>query len=83
MKARARCPWCGDDPLYVHYHDDEWGHPVTNDVRLFEKFCLEGFQSGLSWLTILRKRDAYRRAIALCQNDVERTFLTNRLDSLT
>lgn len=60
----TRCWWCGDDPLYVHYHDDEWGHPVTNDVRLFEKFCLEGFQSGLSWLTILRKREHFRAAFA-------------------
>ncbi|MEQ1700693.1 MAG: DNA-3-methyladenine glycosylase I [Ilumatobacteraceae bacterium] len=60
----TRCWWCGDDPLYVHYHDEEWGHPVTNDVRLFEKFCLEGFQSGLSWLTILRKREHFRVAFA-------------------
>lgn len=60
----TRCWWCGDDPLYVRYHDDEWGHPVTNDVRLFEKFCLEGFQSGLSWLTILRKRENFREAFA-------------------
>jgi DNA-3-methyladenine glycosylase I len=58
----TRCWWCGDDPLYVHYHDDEWGHEVTDDVRLFEKLCLEGFQSGLSWLTILRKRDNFRAA---------------------
>ena len=58
----TRCWWCGDDPLYVAYHDDEWGHEVTDDVRLFEKLCLEGFQSGLSWLTILRKRDNFRVA---------------------
>jgi DNA-3-methyladenine glycosylase I len=58
----TRCWWCGDDPLYVAYHDDEWGHEVTDDVRLFEKLCLEGFQSGLSWLTILRKRDNFRAA---------------------
>ena len=60
----TRCWWCGDDPLYVRYHDDEWGHPTTGDVRLFEKFCLEGFQSGLSWLTILRKRENFRVAFA-------------------
>ena len=60
----TRCWWCGDDPLYVAYHDDEWGHEVTGDVRLFEKFCLEGFQSGLSWLTILRKRENFRAAFA-------------------
>jgi DNA-3-methyladenine glycosylase I len=58
----TRCWWCGDDPLYVAYHDDEWGRRVTDDTRLFEKLCLEGFQSGLSWLTILRKRDNFRRA---------------------
>ena len=57
-----RCWWCGDDPQYVAYHDHEWGRRVTNDTRLFEKLCLEGFQSGLSWLTILRKRDNFRRA---------------------
>ncbi|MBI4882704.1 MAG: DNA-3-methyladenine glycosylase I [Actinobacteria bacterium] len=60
----TRCWWCGDDPFYMQYHDDEWGHPVTGDVRLFEKLCLEGFQSGLSWLTILRKRDNFRAAFA-------------------
>jgi len=60
----TRCWWCGDDPFYMRYHDDEWGHPVTDDVRLFEKLCLEGFQSGLSWLTILRKRENFRAAFA-------------------
>ena len=62
--AVTRCWWCGDDPLYVHYHDSEWGRTVTSDTRLFEKLCLEGFQSGLSWLTILRKRDNFRAAFA-------------------
>ena len=57
-----RCFWCGDLPDYVSYHDAEWGYPVGDDHRLFEKLCLEGFQSGLSWLTILRKREAFRRA---------------------
>jgi len=60
--APRRCAWCGDDPLYVAYHDREWGFPVADDRRLFEKICLEGFQSGLSWLTILRKRDNFRAA---------------------
>ncbi|MGF1466001.1 MAG: DNA-3-methyladenine glycosylase I [Sandaracinaceae bacterium] len=59
-----RCSWAGDDALYQAYHDDEWGRPVVDDVRLFEKLCLEGFQSGLSWLTILRKREAFRAAFA-------------------
>lgn len=58
----TRCWWCGVDPEYVDYHDAEWGLPVGEDRRLFEKICLEGFQSGLSWLTILRKRPAFRRA---------------------
>jgi DNA-3-methyladenine glycosylase I len=59
-----RCWWCGSDPLYIRYHDAEWGRPVTDDVRLFEKICLEGFQAGLSWLTILRKREQFRRGFA-------------------
>jgi DNA-3-methyladenine glycosylase I len=58
----ARCWWCAGDPLYESYHDTEWGRPVADDSRLFEKLSLEGFQSGLSWLTILRKRDNFRRA---------------------
>jgi DNA-3-methyladenine glycosylase I len=58
----ARCWWATSDPLYVAYHDDEWGRPVRNDERLFEKLVLEGFQSGLSWITILRKRENFRRA---------------------
>lgn len=60
--ALPRCPWAGDDPLYRHYHDEEWGRPVVSDTRLFEKICLEGFQSGLSWITILRKRENFRAA---------------------
>jgi DNA-3-methyladenine glycosylase I len=60
----TRCRWGGGDLDYRAYHDDEWGMPVTDDVRLFEKLTLEGFQAGLSWLTILRKREAFRRAFA-------------------
>jgi DNA-3-methyladenine glycosylase I len=60
----TRCDWAASDPLYVAYHDEEWGRPVRDDVRLFEKLCLEGFQAGLSWLTILRKRPAFRAAFA-------------------
>jgi DNA-3-methyladenine glycosylase I len=60
----SRCWWAGDDPLYVAYHDREWGFPVADDRRLFEKLCLEGFQAGLSWRTILGKRDAFRAAFA-------------------
>ena len=62
--GNVRCWWCGDDRLYVAYHDDEWGRRVTNDTRLFEKLCLEGFQAGLSWLTILKKRENFRAAFA-------------------
>ncbi len=58
----VRCFWAGSDPLYPRYHDEEWGFPVADDRRLFEKICLEGFQSGLSWLTILRKRENFRAA---------------------
>jgi DNA-3-methyladenine glycosylase I len=60
--GRVRCFWSGSDPLYQRYHDREWGRPVRDDVRLFEKLSLEGFQSGLSWLTILRKRENFRAA---------------------
>ncbi|KKC33207.1 DNA-3-methyladenine glycosylase I [Devosia psychrophila] len=75
-----RCPWAGDDTLYRHYHDREWGRPVTSDTRLFEKICLEGFQSGLSWITILRKRERFRavfhgfdipKVAAMAEADIE------------
>jgi len=60
----ARCGWCGDDPLYRAYHDDEWGREKRGDDAVFEILSLEGFQAGLSWLTILRKREGFRRAFA-------------------
>jgi DNA-3-methyladenine glycosylase I len=63
-KEKVRCGWAGTDPLYVEYHDTEWGVPVRDDRVLFEFLLLEGFQAGLSWLTILRKREAFRRAFA-------------------
>ena len=63
FKMKTRCEWCGNDPLYVAYHDDEWGVPVHDDRRLFEMLILEGAQAGLSWLTILKKRDNYRKAL--------------------
>jgi DNA-3-methyladenine glycosylase I len=62
--GRARCPWCGVDPLYVAYHDDEWGRAERCSRALFEKLVLDGFQAGLSWITILRKRQAFRAAFA-------------------
>lgn len=61
-KMKKRCEWCGDDPLYTAYHDDEWGVPIHDDRRLFEFLILEGAQAGLSWLTILKKRENYRKA---------------------
>src|SRR5437868_15248572 len=79
-RALNRC-WPATDPLYVAYHDEEWGRPVTDERGVFERLCLEGFQSGLSWLTILRKREAFRAAFAnfepdavarLGERDVER-----------
>jgi DNA-3-methyladenine glycosylase I len=79
-----RCPWCGDDPLYVAYHDEEWGRPQHDEHKLFEMLILEGAQAGLSWITILRKREGYRRAFhgfdpvkvaQMSEEDVERLML--------
>jgi len=63
-KAKKRCEWAGNDPLYVSYHDEEWGVPVHDDRTLFEFLILEGAQAGLSWITILKKREAYRKAFS-------------------
>jgi DNA-3-methyladenine glycosylase I len=60
----ARCPWAGADPLYLEYHDQEWGRALRGEDALFERICLEAFQSGLAWITILRKREAFRAAFA-------------------
>lgn len=85
---KKRCWWCGTDDDYVRYHDAEWGVPVTDDVRLFEKLSLEGFQSGLSWITILRKRPAFRevffdfapdRVAAFEERDVKRLLADARI----
>ncbi len=62
QSASQRCPWSGTDPLYIQYHDEEWGVPHADERRLFEKLVLEGFQAGLSWITILRKREGFRKA---------------------
>lgn len=64
MSEKRRCDWAGSDPLYIAYHDDEWGIPVHDDLRLFEFLVLEGAQAGLSWITILRKRPAFREAFS-------------------
>lgn len=84
----ARCWWSGDDPLYTAYHDTEWGFPVDDDTRLFEKICLEGFQAGLAWITVLRKREAFRQAFAgfdfhkvarFTREDVERLLHNDKI----
>jgi DNA-3-methyladenine glycosylase I len=82
MRTRRRCWWPGTDPLYVRYHDDEWGRPVTDDTRLFEKICLEGFQAGLSWLTILRKRESFRQAFRGFDVDRVARFTPRDVDRL-
>ena len=61
-KKKIRCAWCGSDPLYIRYHDEEWGVPVRDERKLFEMLILEGMQAGLSWLTVLRKREEFRKA---------------------
>ena len=82
--GKIRCVWPGSDALYLHYHDAEWGRPVTGDDALFEKLCLEGFQSGLSWITVLRKRERFRevfhrfeiaRVAKMGDADIERLVL--------
>ena len=77
-----RCPWCGTDPLYVAYHDAEWGRPVHEDRKLFEMLILEGAQAGLSWITILRKREGYRRAFAGFDPEAVAGFSDARLEQL-
>ena len=70
----ARCPWGASSPEYREYHDHEWGRPVADESRVYEKLCLEGFQSGLSWLTILRKREGFRQAFAAFDPATVATF---------
>ena len=77
-----RCPWCQASSLYQHYHDTEWGFPVTDERRLFEKLCLEGFQAGLSWLTILNKRENFRRAFANFEAEAVARFDANDVQRL-
>ena len=77
-----RCSWCGDDPLYVAYHDEEWGVPVRDDRRLFEFLILEGAQAGLSWITILRKREGYRKAFAAFDPEKVARFRPAKIETL-
>jgi DNA-3-methyladenine glycosylase I len=78
----ARCWWAGSDPRYVSYHDTEWGFPVYDDTRLFEKLCLEGFQAGLAWITILRKRENFRAAFAGFDMQTVAAFGTDDVERL-
>jgi DNA-3-methyladenine glycosylase I len=80
--ALKRCPWPGTDPLYVAYHDEEWGVPERDDRALYEKLVLDGFQAGLAWITILRKRDAFHRAFDDFQPEKIARFNTKKVASL-
>lgn len=82
MASLVRCPWSGNDPLMVVYHDKEWGVPVHDDRRLFEFIVLEGAQAGLSWMTILRRRDAYREAFADFDPERVARFDRRKIESL-
>ncbi|MDA5193159.1 DNA-3-methyladenine glycosylase I [Govanella unica] len=82
MTTETRCPWCGTDPLYVAYHDHEWGVPETDDRELFEKLVLDGFQAGLSWITILRKRDNFRAAFDNFAPELIAAYSPQKIESL-
>lgn len=79
---KTRCGWAGSDPIYVHYHDTEWGVPVTDDQKLFEFLILEGAQAGLSWLTVLKKRENYREAFANFDAQKVARFTPQRIEKL-
>ena len=80
--AAKSCPWPGDDPLYVAYHDEEWGVPEYDDRALFEKLILDGFQAGLSWITILRKRDSFREAFDGFEPEVIARYRPAKIEKL-
>jgi DNA-3-methyladenine glycosylase I len=80
--GKHRCPWAGDDPLYVAYHDTEWGVPEWDSRALYEKLMLDGFQAGLSWITILRKRDAFRKAFAGFEPEKVARFTPKKVEAL-
>jgi DNA-3-methyladenine glycosylase I len=81
-KVTKRCGWCGTDPVYVRYHDEEWGVPVVDDRTLFEFLVLEGAQAGLSWITILKRREGYRRAFAEFGAEAVARFTNRRVERL-
>ncbi|MFG1433107.1 DNA-3-methyladenine glycosylase I [Xanthobacter sp. V2C-8] len=80
--GRLRCPWCGTDPLYVAYHDEEWGVPERDSRALFEKLLLDGFQAGLAWITILRKRENFRRAFDGFEPEIIARYDASRVEAL-
>ncbi|MGH9274907.1 MAG: DNA-3-methyladenine glycosylase I [Acidimicrobiales bacterium] len=80
--GRARCWWCGDDPIYVAYHDNDWGAPIHDERELLELLCLEGFQAGLSWITILRKRPAFQAAFEGFDPEVVAGYGDREIDRL-
>lgn len=82
MKTTRRCAWVTEDPLYIAYHDHEWGKPIYDDRRLFEFLILEGAQAGLSWITVLRKRDAYRHAFSQFDPNKIVRFNRKKIDTL-
>jgi DNA-3-methyladenine glycosylase I len=82
MATKTRCTWCEKDPLYIEYHDKEWGVPVRDDRKLFEFLVLEGAQAGLSWITILRKREGYRNAFAEFDPEKVARFTPKRVEKL-
>ncbi len=81
-KAIVRCGWCGTDPLYVKYHDEEWGKPIHDDRILFEFLVLESAQAGLSWITVLRKRENYRKAFAEFDAEIVAKFTAAHVEEL-
>ena len=82
LDGKPRCKWCAAAPEFFEYHDKEWGYPVADDVRLFEKLCLEGFQSGLSWRTILAKRENFREAFSQFDFNKVATFTERDIERL-
>ncbi|CAN5663586.1 DNA-3-methyladenine glycosylase I [soil metagenome] len=82
VDERQRCPWTGDDPLYQQYHDREWGVPIRDGRLLFEFLCLEGAQAGLSWITILRKREGYRDAFDNFDPELIADYRSDKLEAL-
>ena len=82
MTQRIRCEWAGDDALYHRYHDEEWGRPCRDDRHLFEMLILEGAQAGLSWITILRKREGYRQAFDNFDAEKMARYSSNKIEKL-